>query len=35
MNAIVAKLKDKKKALGLSNKELSAMSGVPYSKVKG
>ena len=33
MNAIVAKLKDKKKALGLSNKELSAMSGVPYSTV--
>lgn len=33
MNAIVAKLKDKKKALGLSNKELSTMSGVPYSTV--
>lgn len=33
MNTIVAKLKKRKKELGLSNQELSTLSGVPYGTV--
>ena len=33
MNTIVTRLKAKKKELGLTNKELSIMSGVPYSTI--